>query len=356
MQQKNIGLKKPVEFYCFLKYKNMKKPKTLVIHDKPVALAQVADSNYLNLVHLVNAWDGNEEEASQVVTQWIRTRNTLDYLAAWEMLDGAQENFRSDVYQAHASEASKNGFAMSPQKWVETTGAIGIEVKRGRNGGVFAHEDIAIEFCTWLNPVYKLYVVKQFKLLKEAEEHKLDPEWTVRRVLAATTYRIQTDAVRDYELPRRNLPQHLEGIAYADEAETLNLALFHITSKNWKEENPTRALNGENLRDQATTNELMVLTSLQGINAILMQQNLPRHERIDYLASVARQQLKSLSSINVEKTMGAVRKQAAKRIPAAKPDNAFDANLKGLMAIPPPPKPIKRAKGGEQPPKQDEAK
>ena len=328
----------------------MKKPTPLVIHDKAVALTQIDESKYLNLVHLVNAWDGKKDEASQVVGQWIRTRNTLDYLAAWEMLDGAQENFRSDVYQAHAAEAGKNGFVMSPQKWVETTGALGIEVKRGRNGGVFAHEDIAIEFCTWLDPIYKLYVVKQFKLLKEAEEHKLDPEWTVRRVLAATTYRIQTDAVRDHELPRRNLPQHMEGIAYADEAETLNLALFHVTSKDWKEENPTRALNGENLRDQATTNELMVLTSLQGINAILIQQNIPRPERIKYLANVAQEQLKSLRNINIGKTMGAVQKQAAKRIAVSKSDNAFDAGLKGLMSIPPPPKKHRPGKGAESEP------
>ncbi len=329
----------------------MKKSRVLLVRDKPVAIGEVNQADYLNLVHLVAAWDGSEEEASQVVIQWIRTRNTLDYLAAWEGLYGARENFQGSVYADYAAEAGKNGFVMSPQRWVETTHAIGIEVKRGRNGGVFAHKDIALEFCTWLNPVFKLYVVREFDRLKQAEQHTLDPEWTVRRVLAANSWRIQTDAVRDYELPRRNLPQNMEGIAYADEAETLNVALFHITSKQWRLENPTLALQNKNLRDYATINELIVLSNLEGLNALLIKENNPREERIKYLANVAAEQLKSLSTVDTRKSMAAAQKKAQQLSPA-KPANAFDASLKGLLAIPPPPKPSKRAKGGKQEPPQ----
>lgn len=324
----------------------MKKTQTIVVQGHPILVGQVEDSQYVNLSQLAEASTKEGQDPSQLIANWLRIGNTIEFLALWEKLYGAKEDFSDDGYQQIILESLDNGFSLSAQRWVQSTGAIGIEVKRGRTGGINAHQDIALEFCTWRSPVFKLYVLKEFERLKELEQHRLDPEWTVRRVLAANNWRIQTDAVRDYELPRRNMPESKEGIVYAEEAETLNLALFHITSKQWKIENPTLALQEKNLRDYANINELIVLSNLEGLNALLIKENNPREERIKYLTDVAKHQLKSLSTADTRKSMVAQQKKDQLRA-AAKPATEFDAGLKGLMAVPPPPKKIRGKKKPE---------
>lgn len=328
----------------------MKNERILTVNGHPITVGQVNDADYINISQLAAAGAKEGEDPSAAIATWMKGGDTMKFLAVWEKLYGAGEQFSDEAYWQHTVDSStRKSFSMSPVRWTQTTKAIGISVKRGRGGGVFAHQDIALQFCTWLDPVFNLYVLKEFKRLKEEEEHRQDPEWTVRRVMAANSWRIQTDAVRDYELPRRNLPQSMEGIAYADEAETLNIALFHITSKQWRLENPTLALQNKNLRDYATINELIVLSNLEGLNALLIKENNPREERIKYLANVAAEQLKSLSTVDTRKSMAAAQKKAQLGSPSKTADS-FDASLKGLLAIPPPPKPIRRAKGGEQEP------
>lgn len=325
----------------------------MTVRDHPIVIGQVNGAAYINISQLAAAGTKEGEDPSQAVATWLRGSDTMKYLAAWEKLYGAKESFSDEALWEHLGDITRKSFSMSAERWVKTTNAVGIEVRRGRSGGVFAHEDIALEFCTWLDPVFKLYVLKEFQRLKEAEQKALDPEWTVRRVLAANNWRIQTDAVRDYELPRRNMPQNLEGIVYADEAETLNLALFHITSKQWRLENPTLTLQNRNLRDYATLNELIVLSNLEALNAELLKEGYPREKRIDFLARVAQEQLESLSKVDVRKSMNAAQQRAQRQqLPAPEQPSSFDASLQGLMAIPPPPKPVKKGKQGhDTPPK-----
>lgn len=327
----------------------MKNKRTMVVQGHDILIGSVNESDYINLTQLAEAGAREGQDVSQAVANWMRIRNTLDYLAIWEKIHGAHENFSDDAYNKHVMDSSDNSFSMSPLKWIQTTNAIGIEVKRGRVGGVYAHQTIALAFCAWLSPVFNLYVVQEFERLKEAEQRTLDPEWTVRRVLAANNLRIQTDAVRDYELPRRNLPQKLEGIAYADEAETLNIALFHITSKQWKQENPTLALQGKNLRDYATINELIVLSNLEGFNATLIKENNPRPARIKYLTDVAADQLKSLSTIDTRKSMTALQNRAQLN-PSGKPTNKLDIDLKAFVGDTPLSKSAKRSKPTDETP------
>lgn len=328
----------------------MKNERILTVNGHSITIGQVNDADYINISQLAAAGTKEGEEPTGAIATWMKGGDTMKFLAVWEKLYGAGEQFSDEAYWQHTVDSStRKSFSMSPVRWIQTTRAIGISVKRGRGGGVFAHQDIALQFCTWLDPVFNLYVLKEFKRLKEEEERRQDPEWTVRRVIAANSWRIQTDAVRDYELPRRNLPQSMEGIAYADEAETLNIALFHITSKQWRLENPTLTLQNKNLRDYATINELIVLSNLEGLNALLIKENNPREERIKYLANVAAEQLKSLSTVDTRKSLTTLQKKA-QLSPPSKSVNEFDASLKGLMSIPPPPKPVKRTRGVEDEP------
>ena len=313
-----------------------------------IMVGRINDADYINISQLADAGAKEGDEPGKAIATWLQAGDTMKFLAAWEKLYGAGEAFSDEAYREHLADITRKSFSMSPSKWIKTTGAIGLTVKLGRSGSVFAHKDIALEFCTWLDPIFKLYVIKEFERLKEAEQHQLDPEWTVRRVLAAASWRIQTDAVRDYEIPRRGLPQNLDGFVYADEAETLNLALFHITSKQWRAENPDLTVGNKNLRDYATTSELIVLSNIESINALLMEEGYSRPARIKYLADVVEQQLLSLSKVDITKSMAAAQKKA-QQLPPAKPVSTFDASLKGLMAIPPPPKPVKN----KRPPKDE---
>lgn len=326
----------------------MKNKRTMTVQSHPILVADVFGQNYINISQLAAAGAKEGEDSGQAVSTWLRAGDTMKYLAAWEKLYGAKEGFADEAFQEHMGDITRKSFSMSPDRWVRTTHAIGLEVKRGRGGAVFAHEDIALEFCTWLDPVFKLYVLKEFQRLKEAEQKALNPDWTVKRLLTKVNYRIQTDAVRDHLLPALNLSQSKERFEYAEEADVLNLAVFGITAKDWRETNSSRALQGYNLRDDAGTHELAVIANLEVINAMLMKDQHPRAQRLKYLSEMAADQLRSLSKLDIQRSMEATQRRA--QLPPAKPVNAFDASLKGLMAIPPPPKPVKRAKGGEQKP------
>lgn len=327
----------------------MKNQRTIVVQGHPVLVGQVAESEFINLSQLAEASLKEGQDASQVVANWLRLGNTMEFLALWEQLYGAKESFNESGYRQLVLESlDQNGFSLSPQRWAQSTGATGIEVKRGRTGGVFAHQDIALEFCTWRSPVFKLLVLKEFQRLKEAEEKALDPEWTVRRVIAKANYVLQTDAVKDHLVPLRNLPQNMEGIVYAEEAELLNLAVFHITSKQWREENSNLARQGRNLRDEATVPELIVIGNLEGMNAQLIKEGYSHQGRLKLLSEIAAEQLAIINRVNLAKSM----QDTAKTLSQSKPLNSFDAGLRGLLAIPPPPKPAKRAKGDQQEPPQ----
>lgn len=273
----------------------------MLVKDQPILVGQVNQSDYLNLVQLAQAWTGNEDDASHAVSNWMRNRNTLDYLATWEKLYGAGDLFDEEVYMGYVADSTRNTFSMSPLKWVETTHSIGMEVKRGRGGGVYAHEDLALEFCSWLDPVFKLFVYKEFQRLKAEESQRLSLDWNLNRTLSKVNYQLHTDSIKDNIVSA--LPSALGPIdrrkkevrIYSSEADMLNKVVFGLTAAEWRTQNP-HAKAKENVRDYASSKQLLVLSNMENLNATLMDDgHLDQRMRFTYLAEKAARQFVSLS-------------------------------------------------------------
>ena len=211
-------------------------------------------------------------------------------MGLWEQLNNP--NFNMVDFDQFKNDAGSNAFVMSPQKWIKSTNAIGIISKSGRyGGGTFAHKDIAFEFASWLSPEFKLYIIKDYQRLKEDEGHRLALDWNVKRILASANYRIHTDAIKENLIPPE-LPKQQQGFVYADEADVLNVALFGKTARQWKQENPDAK---GNMRDYATIEQLLVLSNMENINALLIEQNMSQQERLEKLHATAIQQMKTIS-------------------------------------------------------------
>ena len=227
------------------------------------------------------------DEPSAVIANWMRNRDTIDFLGVWEGLHNP--NFNSLEFEGIEKQAGRNAFTMSPKKWIQSTNAIGIRAKGGRYGGAYAHIDIAFEFASWISPEFKLYVIKDYQRLKNDENSRLSLEWNEKRLFSKINYKIHTDAIKE----------HLEPITagqakvyvYANEADVLNVALFRKTAKQWRDENPGAS---GNIRDQATLHQLVVLANLESMNAQLVKEGVPRDERVAYLSEMAAEQLKAL--------------------------------------------------------------
>ncbi len=192
---------------------------------------------------------------------------------------------------------------MTPKKWIEATGAIGIVSFAGRYGGTYAHKDIAFNFAMWINPSFQLYIVKEYQRLKEAESNQYNLEWSVRRMLAKTNYQLHTEAVRDYVIPKAGYAAAKEWLLYAEEADMLNIALFGCTAKDWRLANPQRALAGENIRDIASINELIILANLEQANSILIKGGLSKKDRLKALIDMAREQKQRLDETDMMKSI-----------------------------------------------------
>ena len=227
----------------------------------------------------------NPDLPADVISNWIRNKDTIEFLEVWEKLNNPNFN----LVQLHEvkNEAGHNRFVISPSKWIERTNAIGLMTKSGRyGGGTFAHKDIALGFCYWVSPAFQLYVIKEFQRLKEAEAKEQDQalDWNLRRTLSKVNYSVHTDAVKMHLIPPRLADTKQEGIVYATEADVLNAALFGITAKQWREINPT--LKG-NIRDYATTEQLLVLVNLENLNAHFIKEGIKQAERLYKLNQVA---------------------------------------------------------------------
>ena len=256
-------------------------------------------------------------DGSAAVGNWLRNKNTLELLATWESL--YNPNFNSLEFEGLRSRSGSNAFTLSPTQWVEKTQAIGIVVKMGRYGaGVFGHQDIALEFATWLSPKFKLYVLKEFNRLKQADAQRDDPAWNMRRILSKVNYQVHTDAVKEIIIPTCNLPISKEGIAYADEAELLNRAVFGMTSQEWQKLNPTAAKNG-NIRDHADITQLTILSNLESSNATYLRDGLNKHERFFKLSETARYQYDSLTKSKLLAQEGKVLMQGLRPLDAPRP-------------------------------------
>ena len=237
----------------------------------------------------------NALEPKDVVKNWMRSRSTIEFLGIWESLNN--ENFKGVEFDSLLFDAGSNSFTLSPSKWIQTTNAIGIISKQGKSGGTFAHKDIAFEFASWVNSVFKLYLIKEYQRLKEEESSRLNLEWNFQRTLSKINYHIHTDAIKEYLIPKTVTKQQISYI-YATEADVLNIALFGITSKEWQQNNPN--LKG-NIRDYATIEQLVVLSNLESLNSVLIQQDLNQEIRLIQLNKIAINQIQAL--VNHKKSL-----------------------------------------------------
>ena len=233
----------------------------------------------------------NTDDPRFVIQNWMRNRNTLEFIGLWEALNNP--NFNRVQFDTFRNEAGLNRFTMTPSKWIESTGAIGIVSKSGRYGGTYAHYDIAMEFASWLSPEFKLYIIQDYKRLKEDENSRLSLTWNLHREISKINYKIHTDAIKEHLL--KDLTNEQLSFKYASEADMLNVALFNKTAKEWREENPD--LKG-NMRDYASLNELLVLANMESYNAVLISKGMEQKERMIELRKLAKTQLISLEKLN----------------------------------------------------------
>ena len=233
----------------------------------------------------------NVHEPKDVVKNWLRVRDTIEFLGLWETIHNP--NFKGVEFDSFRKEAGTNAFTLSPQRWIENTNAIGIVSKSGRGGGTFAHPDIAMEFASWISAEFKLYLIQDYKRLKSDENSKLSLGWNLNREISKINYKIHTDAIKEYLL--KDLTNEQLSYQYASEADMLNVALFNKRAKQWREGNPD--LKG-NMRDYASLNELLVLANMESYNAILIGKGMDQKERMIELRKLARTQLLSIEKLN----------------------------------------------------------
>ena len=233
----------------------------------------------------------NSDDPRFVIQNWMRNRNTLEFIGLWEVLNN--ENFNRVQFDTFRNESGLNRFTMTPQKWIDSTNAIGIISKAGRYGGTYAHYDIAMEFASWLSPEFKLYIIQDYKRLKSDENSKLSLSWNINREISKINYKIHTEAIKEYLLS--DLTNEQLSYKYANESDMLNVALFNKRSKQWREENPE--LKG-NIRDYSSLNELLVLSNMESYNAILISKGIEQKERMIELRKLAKAQLLALEKLN----------------------------------------------------------
>lgn len=255
--------------------------------DQNITTVKYNEEDYISLTDIAHSKDG-EQRAADIIKNWIRNRGTLEFIGTWEQLYNPY--FKVVEFDHFKMSSGLASFVLSPGKWVESTDAIGIIVKAGRYGGTYAHKDIAFEFASAINPIFKLYLIKEFQRLKEDEYKQLG--WDIKRNLTKINYRIHTDAIKENLLPKQLMPVQV-GFVYASEADLLNVALFGMTAKQWQESNPE--LKG-NIRDYADVNQLVCLANLESLNAHLIAEGLSQQERVEKLNKVAISQMKILLS------------------------------------------------------------
>jgi hypothetical protein len=275
----------------------MAKNKTINVQGREIALISDKVNDYISLTDMARYRD--PERTNYIIQNWMRTRSAIEFCGLWEQLNNP--DFKSIEFDAFKNESGANSFALTPQRWIDTTNAKGIISKSGRYGGTFAHRDIAFEFATWISAELKFYFIKEFQRLKADENDRLKLEWNLQRTLAKVNYHIHTDAIKEKLIPPA-LSKEKINFVYADEADMLNMALFGMTAKQWRDENPEAdrvppkalAVAQGNIRDAANIEQLVVLSNMESINAVLIHQGLKQSERLKQLNTIAITQMKSL--------------------------------------------------------------
>lgn len=264
----------------------MAKDKKSVIDVQGTAITILSrqEEDYISLTDMTKRFGDDA-----LIYSWMRNRNTVEFLGIWEQMHNP--DFKGGEFETFRKEAGLNSFHLTPRKWIDATGAIGIQSRAGRYGGTYAHKDIAFEFGSWLSPEFKLYLIKEFQRLKDDKNRRLSLEWNLNRTLARLNYRIHTDAIKAHVIPASVTPEQAN-FAYASEADMLNVALFGQTAKQWREANPGRE---GNVRDYASIEQLLVLANLESMNAEFIHMGLSQGERLQRLNDIAIRQLQALT-------------------------------------------------------------
>jgi len=263
----------------------MSKKETIKVKGTEITIISQKENDYICITDIAKY---KSDDPTAVINNWMRNRNTVEFLGFWETL--YNPNFKPLEFDRFRSEAGLNSFTLSPQKWIEATNSIGLISKSGRYGGTYAHKDIAFKFASWISIEFELYIVKEFQRLKEDEMRSKSLEWNLQRTLSKINYRIHTDSIKEHIIPNLVTPEQI-AYKYAQEADILNVALFGMTAKQWRDLNPD--LKG-NVRDYASLEQLVVLSNMESINALLIERKLSQSDRLIQLNNVAITQMRSL--------------------------------------------------------------
>jgi len=264
----------------------MKKNAEITVLSETVRVQRIAQEDFISLTDIAKF--KNADAPADIIKNWLRSRSTIDLLGLWEKLNNP--GFKLVEFDQFRFEAGENAFVLSPKKWIETTGAVGLISKAGRYGGTFAHRDIAFEFASWVSVEFKLYLIKEFQRLQEAEQKQLG--WDVKRNLTKINYRIHTDAIRAHLIPPELSGKQMS-LIYASEADVLNMALFGMTAKDWRDANPSEK---GNIRDQANASQLVCLANLENLNALFISEAMQQPERLKKLNRIAIEQMEILTA------------------------------------------------------------
>lgn len=270
--------------------RNKQNRNIIEVQGAPVAVLSRDHQDFICLTDIAKF--KNPEHSDDVIRNWLRSRSTVEFLGVWERLNNP--DFNPVEFDGIRIQTGLNSFVLTPRQWIEKTGAIGITSSAGRYGGTYAHKDIAFEFASWVSVEFKLYLIKEFQRLKEDENERLQLGWNLQRTLAKINYRIHTDAIKETLIPP-SITKDQASLVYANEADLLNVALFGQTAKQWRAAHPEA---DGNLRDYAPLEQLVVLTNLESLNAVLIRQGLPQSERLQKLNEIAIIQMRSLLSDN----------------------------------------------------------
>ena len=270
--------------------------KTISVKGNDISLFAQNEEDYISLTDIAKGFVNSEDDdrnSDYFILNWLRLGSTVEFLGAWEQIHNS--SFNPVGYDRIKMSLTSNTFRLSVKKWLEETSAVGIIAKSGRYGGTYAHRDIAIQFCYWLSPTFQIYLIKEFQRLKEDESDRLKLDWNLKRTLAKVNYRIHTDAIKTYLLPPQ-LTTNIEGLYYANEADLLNLALFGVTAKQWRETSPEAK---GNIRDHATTEQLLILSNLENLNAEFIKLGMDKQARLKRLNETAIHQMSLFIGTNL---------------------------------------------------------
>lgn len=263
------------------------------VKGKDVATYTVDQNDYICITDIARYKDS--ERTDYIILNWLRNRNTIEFLGIWEMLNNP--NFKPIEFDGFRKQAGLNSFVLTAKQWIEKTGAVGLISKSGRYGGTYAHKDIAFEFASWVSVEFKLYLIKEFQRLKEDEQKQLG--WDIKRNLAKINYRIHTDAIKENLIPAELTPSQINYI-YASEADILNMALFGMTAKEWRDKNPDSK---GNIRDYANAAQLVCLSNMENLNALFIKEGVPQADRLQKLNHIAISQMRLLTENRTVKTL-----------------------------------------------------